>query len=147
MKKLFFAAALIATPASSYSNNDIFLECNITTSNLAPSELTEKSVVHYRVTPETSNIWRYDDRVNTYLSLCTFRESVKCELTKDRISFDQNQVDEKGTLKYSFGVNRWNGEYFGFSDIKNPQGKSIFTFVMRGGCEAGVDQTISVKKF
>lgn len=147
MKKLFFAAALIATPASSYSNNDIFLKCNLTYTTLVPSETSRQVVQHYKVQNENGNIWVYDERDNTYINMCAKNKTVKCEISSSSIYYRQDQSDEQGKYYSSFGVNRWNGSFSGFTETKNSEGKSTFTLAMKGGCEAGEDQILQKKKF
>jgi hypothetical protein len=147
MKKLFFAAALFATPASSYSNNDIFLKCNLTYTTLVPSETTRQVVQHYKVETETGKVWVYDDRDNTYINMCAKTKNVKCEISSNSIYHLQDQSDENGKYYSSFSVNRWNGNFSGYTDAKNSDGKSTFTLGIKGLCEAGGNQIVPEKKF
>ena len=147
MKKILFAITLIATPASSYSNNDIFLKCNITYTILGPSEITKQFVQHYKLETKTGNIWMYDDRDNTYINMCNKIKNVKCEISSSSIYYLKEKLDEDGKFQDSFTVNRWNGNYYGYTIGENSEGRSIFTLGSNGLCEAGGNQIIPEKKF
>lgn len=147
MNKLFFAIAFIAAPASSYSNNDIFLKCNLTYTTLVPSETTRQVVQHYKVETETGNIWVYDDRDNSYIDMCNKTKNVKCDISSNSIYYRKDQSDENGKYYSSFSVNRWNGNFAGLTDAKNSESKSTFTLGIKGLCESGENQIISEKKF